>query len=222
MNIKSKFMVFVGPDGSGKTTIIENLRSRLSSNYRVEVNHIRFNLIPRAGNLKAFIKALFKLKISNVNRKSESSLDPPTGRYIYGPDIPLWKIIFLLCYEVFDYVFGYFIVFGRGRDSILMFDRYIYDYYTEKNWSNTPIWFMNILLLLVPKPDYIFFLKNDPIEINRRKNELSIDDIDIVNKRIITLLSDKDNFVTVDTNNSPDDMAQIILDLISKNNNNDE
>ncbi len=211
---KRTLLVFVGPDGSGKTTIIENIRTKLSPKYKVEINHIRFNNIPRAGNLKALIRSIFKKGIIPPNTITKSYLTAPEKQYVYGPNFPLWKITLILTYEIFDYILGHFILFHSKKDSIVVFDRYLYDYYTEKDWSNTPLWFMNFLLLLAPNPEYIFFMENTPQEINKRKNELSVKDIEIVNKRTRALLSRKTNFVPLDTNKSPDQLAEVVFSLL--------
>ena len=224
MFIKRTLIVFVGPDGSGKTTIIENLKTRLSPHYQVEVNHIRFNNIPRAGNLKAFIYSLFKLRIQPLPSRTKSNLSGSDGKYFYGPKFPLWKIIPLLTYEIFDYILGYFTIFriafiaSSHQNTLILFDRYLSDFYTEKDWSNTPRWFINLLLLLAPSPDYIFFMKNSPEKIHSRKYELSISDINIVNNRTQSLLCNKTNFVPLDTNNSPDELVEIIMAMLVKKN----
>jgi thymidylate kinase len=214
---KTKLLVFVGPDGSGKTTIIENLRSKLVPRYDVEVNHIRFNKIPRVGDLKFFLSRLLRFKFEKRITKTVSNLHEPVEIYVYGPLFPLWKIMPLLCYEILDYVAAYFVLYKRKsknlKSSVLMFDRYFYDFYTEKDWSNTPSWLMQLLCALAPEPDFIFFMKNTPEEINKRKNELSIDDIAFVNGRTIKLLGGKRNFFSLDTNNSPDEIAETILSI---------
>jgi thymidylate kinase len=215
---KSKLVVFVGPDGSGKTTIIENIKAKLSSKYKVKVNHIRFNNIPRAGNLKSFILSIFKGESRRLNYLTKSDLNTSSKHYVYGPKIPLFKIILLLSYEIFDYIFGYLSLYNSKNDSIILFDRYLYDYYTEKDWSNTPLWLMNFFSSLAPGPEYIFFMENSPQEINKRKNELSIEDIDIVNKRTRELLARKVNFVPLNTNNSPDELAEIVFALLAEKN----
>tara|TARA_B100000787_G_C16130155_1_gene266956 strand:+ start:94 stop:780 length:687 start_codon:yes stop_codon:yes gene_type:complete len=224
MFIKRTLLVFVGPDGSGKTTVIENLKTRLSPHCQIELNHIRFNNIPRAGNLKAFIFSLFNPRIQTLRSRTKSNLIGPDSKYIYGPKFPLWKIIPLLSYEIFDYILGYFTIFriaftgSSHQNTLILFDRYLSDFYTEKDWSNTPRWFMNFLLLLAPSPDYIFFMKNSPEKIHSRKYELSIDDIDIVNNRIQSLLCKKTNFVSLDTNNSPDELVEIIMAMLVEKN----
>ena len=213
---KSTLLVFVGPDGSGKTTIIENLRLKLSPKYEVKINHIRFNIIPRAGHLKAFLLGLLRFKFSSFKMNSASKLGVSEGRYVYGPKFPFWKIMPLLCYEIFDFILAYFYLFKCNNTRIILFDRYFYDYYTEKDWSNTPSWLMNFLCFFAPEPDWVFFMENTPEEINKRKNELSIDDIAFVNSRTTQLLGNKSNFVSIDTNQSPDEIAKFILTILSE------
>ena len=217
---KTKLLVFIGPDGSGKTTVIENLRLKLSPKYHVEINHIRFNIIPRLGHLKAFLLGLLRFKISRLPVKTSSKLCAPVSRYTYGPNIPLWKIMPLLCYEIFDFILAHFYLYKRNNANIIMFDRYFYDYYTEKDWSNTPSWLMNWLCFFAPEPDHIFFMENTPEVINKRKNEISIDDIAFINSRITQLLGEKSNFVSIDTNQSPDEIVRFILTTLTEQNEN--
>ena len=214
MAIKNKLLVFVGPDGSGKTTTIHKIISRFPKNQEIRINHIRFNKIPRAGDLKKAILSILKLKLPKPNKASKSTLDSPDKLHIYGPYVVLWKIIIILSYEFIDYMLGYFEVFDTKNEKIIIFDRYIYDYYTEKDWSNTPKWIMKLLMRLIPKPDYIFFMKNEAEIIHERKKELQIKDIEIINRRIISLLELENNFIQVDTNKDPEEIAENIMEFL--------
>jgi thymidylate kinase len=216
MIYKNKLLVFVGPDGSGKTTAINKIRASLSSTNQVQVNHIRFNHIPRAGQLKNFIVSLFKLEVTSIPKATVSEVDEPITQYIYPDNVPLFKILVLMCYEVFDYIIGYLTLYSRSNNKIIVFDRYIYDYYTEKHWSNTPTSFMRILMKLAPKPDFIFFMHNEPMVINSRKNELSVEDIVLVSERIKTLLNKEENLVVIDTSKSINQITDEIIALLKK------
>ncbi len=213
MFYRSKLLVFVGPDGSGKTTIIKKVSNRLPDN-NIQINHVRFNIIPRFGQFKAFILSLLRLKIITFKEPVISTVGGVVKRYVYGKNIPRWKVFFLLFYELFDYVLGYVQLFSSDRKNIIIFDRYVYDYYTEKDWSNTPLIVMKTIMLLIPKPDFIFYMFNDPVVINNRKNELSVNDIRIVSDRISNLLSDQDNFVVLETSDSPDCIADKVIQRI--------
>tara|TARA_B100001142_G_C14295885_1_gene640817 strand:- start:648 stop:1295 length:648 start_codon:yes stop_codon:yes gene_type:complete len=212
---KNKLIVFVGPDGSGKTTVINKLISMLPSRKKTLINHIRFNKIPRLGHLKKILISIFKLKIPDQYKVTKSTLDNPKNLYVYGPSFPVWKIILVLSYEVLDYLLGYFDVYDSRDEKVIIFDRYIYDYYTEKDWCNTPKFFMKFLMKIIPKPDYIFFMKNEPEVIHKRKKELVVEDIRIVNTRTKTLLEYENNFIRIDTNNTPEQITENIIRLIS-------
>ena len=74
---------------------------------------------------------------------------------------------------------------------------------------------MKFLMKIIPKPDYIFFMKNEPEVIHKRKKELVIEDIKIVNTRIKTLLEYENDFIRIDTNNTPEQITENIIRLIS-------
>ena len=89
---RHKLIVFVGPDGSGKTTIINKIKDSLSPNNQVQINHIRFNRIPRAGQLKKFILSLFKLKITFIREATVSDVGKPKSQYVYGDNVPMRNV----------------------------------------------------------------------------------------------------------------------------------
>ena len=73
---------------------------------------------------------------------------------------------------------------------------------------------MKILMLFVPKPDYIFFLWNEPKVIKSRKPELSEEEIEFINSRILDLLAKNRNFHIVKTDKSVTDLCEQIVKLI--------
>lgn len=206
---KSKLIVLVGPDGSGKTTAIHELRNLISDSYTIHDRHIRFNNIPRFGHL------LYRLK-NPLSRKplyspSQSTLNSELKTHSYGENIPIWKILIILGYDLFDYLIGYLSLISKSDNSLFVFDRYIYDYYTERDWINTPRWLMRLIMILIPKPYLIVILKNDPVVIYDRKPELSISDITYTQDKIEELLGRDLNIIKLSTDRSPKEIAQSIV-----------
>ena len=140
---KAKLIVFVSPDGGGKTTTINALEQKISKRYITTRSHIRFNILPRLGQLMFRIRHPLHKQPVFVKSVSESGL--PVKKHIYAANVSIWKILIVLAYETFDYFLGYFSLFSRSERTVYIFDRYIYDYFTEKSkdahfqdiWLNT-------------------------------------------------------------------------------------
>ena len=205
-------IVFVSPDGGGKTTTINELVKILPREYVVNNRHIRFNNIPRFGHLIQWIKNPFSFK--KIFYKTESKTSDPLIRHIYGESLPLWKAIIVLSYEALDYLLGYFLLLGGKSNKIYLFDRYIYDYYTERNWCNTPLIFMKILMWIIPKPSLIVVLHNEPEVIYSRKPELDIKDIRYIQGRIDELLVNCNNVLKISTDETPATIARKVLEAV--------
>ena len=205
-------VVFVSPDGGGKTTTINELVKILPRKYVVNSRHIRFNNIPRLGHLIRWIKS--PLSYKKVLVKTESKTSDPIVRHIYGKNLPLWKILIVLLYEIFDYLLGYFVLFGSNKKEVYLFDRYIYDYYTERDWCNTPLIIMKTIMWIIPKPSLIVVLDNEPEVIYSRKPELDIKDIKYTQDKIDELLVNCNNVLIVSTDEAPPAIALKIFKMV--------
>ncbi len=127
-----------------------------------------------------------------------------------------------LFYYSLDYLLGYPIIFyGRGRGELIIFDRYYYDYLIIGRMS-LPDWLMTMMMYVIPKPDVVVYLRNDPDVILSRKSELTKEELE----RQITLC---DQLVTrlrqgymVETTGTPAEttsrVARIIIDKMIKDN----
>lgn len=120
----------------------------------------------------------------------------------------------ILIYETIDYLLGLVALYRFNNQTIYIFDRYFYEYYTEVDWQNTPKILMKILMAFIPKPTCIFFMYNSPEVISQRKTELSVDEIAHINKRIELLLKNEKNFEVIKTNESAPRLSQKILEIL--------
>jgi len=212
MKVFSPLIVFVSPDGGGKTTTINEFVKIIPKEYVVNNRHIRFHILPRLGHLIQWIKS--PLSYKRVFSKTESKISEPISRHIYGKNVPLWKIIIVLLYDVFDYLFGYFLLFRPKSNQIYLFDRYIYDYYTERDWCNTPLIIMKTIMWIIPKPSLIVVLDNEPEVIYSRKPELDIKDIKYTQDKIDELLVNCNNVLIVSTDEAPPAIALKIFKMV--------
>jgi len=92
----------------------------------------------------------------------------------------------LSCLQSMFYVLYYGILLALGRiqlwmwrtySSLLVADRYFYDYYYMYGHSKSPAWFKNLVGVIVPKPQLVFFLDRPAEEIFVQKPELEIAEI---------------------------------------------
>jgi len=165
------FLAVLGPDGVGKTTFVEGLRARLATLQvrdvdNVQVRHFRPHLFP---NISQFVTGRAEV-IAEYNNPHSAS---PAGTL---------SSILRISYYAVDYVLGYWLKL-RGKmiaGQTIIFDRYCYDFIVDPRRSrlSLPLWVPGLLLRMVPKPDLIFVLDAPAGEVHRRKQELSLEEID--------------------------------------------
>lgn len=156
------FLAFVGPDGVGKSTLIEKC-SDAFSRLRIEPNifHWRPSLMQP---LSAYRKYL----------------GGSEGGWLKGTSGTLGSI-FRLIYYTFDYIFGYLfcVLPSLKRGEVVIFDRYFYDYLVDPERIRTAFLgpLSKIASLIIPKPDLVIALYANPSNIHKRKPELSEEEI---------------------------------------------
>ncbi len=79
----------------------------------------------------------------------------------------------------------------RAQWNLIIFDRSFYDYYFQLGYGKCPRWFLNLLGILVPKPDLAIFLDRDAREIYESKPELTVEEIERQQDAIRKFLSRK-------------------------------
>lgn len=162
------FIVVLGPDGSGKTTIVNELFNNNSYKRKKKIyfgssKRDRFiNLISSKKNLRG------KNFNSYSQLKEENCTSYKKIAYAY------LRTIYHFLKFVINYVFHIYPLLMK--DNIIMGDRYFYDLLIMRDieLSNN---FKKIFFFLTPSPDVSILLNNDPDIIYSRKQELSIDEI---------------------------------------------
>jgi thymidylate kinase len=163
-------VVIVGPDGTGKTTLVKRLSYRVGSLlFRgTKVYHTHFAVLPR---LRSIVRTTTGARVREIDftRKHSGSEVKPHG---------LLRSLLYVSYYTLEYFFGHLLVWRlKGQSRLILFDRYFYDYYFQRGNNKLPHWLLNLFRGLVPQPDVVIVLKADPAVVYGRKPELLKEDI---------------------------------------------
>lgn len=190
-------IAFTGPDGAGKTTVIEQVIGRTGDVFRKAHVYLHFRpaLFGNLGDVaqKAGVK-------KDVDRNYS---DPHRG----GRTSALNSLV-RLSYYTADYILGHWLRTKRITriTRLVIFDRYFSDIICDPRRSRIylPYRFLNAWRkLLIPRLNYNVLLTASPEVILSRKRELSRADIDAINERI-DLLAAQPGYLKVMNDTTPD------------------
>lgn len=194
-------IVFEGTDGSGKSTIINNLSDVLNvcfSKSFIDYYHWRPGVILRRKHEKAGEEII----ITNPHAKKP---------YGYTKSFIKFMIINL------DYIIGYWIKirWQLAGGHLVIFDRYYYDYYIDKiryrlNINDKMI---DIFSFAIPKPDLTFLLIGDAQKLYERKKEISVEEIE---SHLERLLKNQNKFINSKIIDVNQDIEKVMNDVLSE------
>jgi thymidylate kinase len=168
MNLRHKTIVFLGTDGSGKSTVIDAITPVLRRKYATNINyeHLRPNYIPSLG---VAMGKRTKDDETQITKVENPHSEKPSG--FFGS-------LFRLSYYLIDYTYGYYKKIYKS-DGIWIFDRYFYDFIIDprRGKINLPQWLIKLFGCIIPSPDLIICLGTDAGTIYQRKPELSLHEI---------------------------------------------
>jgi len=168
---------FMGTDGSGKSTLIKKLTKRLKKNYRkIKYLHLR--------------PYLFLTDSSVVNTNP------------HDQKLPLSQVESLI--KILTCLWIYYFFFLKNlykKNQLIIFDRYAHDLLIDKirYRFNLPKKFTQFILNLFPKPNLWIVLKAPIKLIEKRKKELSINELKRQMNEYINFSKKQKNTLLVDT-----------------------
>lgn len=158
-------IIFLGTDGSGKSTIINKTTPLIEDLFKLQVKyeHMRPNYIPSLGEI--------------IGGHSENKIKPTTNPHGKQPSNFIGSL-FRLSYYMIDYTWGYFRKV-YGSQAVWIFDRYFYDYIIDplRGRLSLPKWIINVYGWFIPNPDIIICLGGKPETIYERKPETSLEEV---------------------------------------------
>jgi thymidylate kinase len=183
----------LGPDGSGKSTIINKLFK-----YNIFRNKYYFHLKP------------LKQKQANNQVCEEPHKYKPYGTF---------KSYVKIFYYVFLYSFGWLINIMplEFKSSLVVFDRYYDDILADpKRYRyGADIAVVKFIRVFIPQPEIYFILTTDAKTIQNRKEEVPYDELE---RQLVeyTKLVDGKKYFSLDASKSPDEIIREILKIIGE------
>lgn len=208
-NPRGLLIVFIGPDGAGKSTTANLLiQSEISKLFQKKSYfHGHFNKLPELKKI---------LGIFRCGKKEESNKHQNYDGVSQKPFGILRAMIYPIYYGI-EYLLGHLYVWlEKIRGNLIIFDRYYYDYLLQDFYSRCPRWLIYFISKIIPKPDLIIYLKNNAEAIYQRKPELSLPEIRRQLLVCDTMIQRFKNSIIVDTEKSPSEVIVEIQKIMIK------
>jgi thymidylate kinase len=143
----------LGPDGAGKSTLIESLRADLAGAFRrSQVFHLQPDILGQ--------------------KEDEGPVTEPHAK----PPHPVWLSLLKIPYYVLDYSLGYALRVRPQlvRSTLVLFDRYYDDILVDarRYRYGGPLWLVHWLQRAIPRPDLFLILDAPAEQLLQRKQEL--------------------------------------------------
>ena len=198
---------FTGPDGVGKTTVIEQLIARLGDVFRTAHSYMHFRPM-LFGNLGEVAHS------AGLKREVDRNYNDPHR----GKKVGVLSSLVRLAYYSVDYIVGYWLkVKSQIRITrLVVFDRYYTDVICDSRRSRI---FLNYKFLywfgrvFIPQLDYNILLTAEVDTIFARKQELTEEGIEAINERI-DYLAGKKGYVKFLNDGGPEETVTEILEWV--------
>ena len=208
------FLVLIGPDGSGKTTIARALQEKLDNTLfaGTRVLHRYPGALPPLSSFLYF---------GHRRRKSSSVDDQVHGGTQNNGDrsvkLGLFRALANVLYYMWDFVLFHIpLRRATGKGKLVMFDRYFYDHLIQPSYSRVPRWLLRVILRIIPSPDLVVYLRTDAEQIHARKDELTVAEIEEQSRGCESLMRRCTNGCTVETNGSIEETINAVTSALCR------
>jgi len=202
-------IVFIGPDGCGKTTVANALVEHLSGNTNTSVRffEMNFGLLPRFRDIAA---ALLRRPVGKNHSPGEFM-----GGMKSAPNSPIRGGVYTLWYSL-DYFLGGLLHRKLLVDGVVIFARYAYDYGYQRSYARVPRFFHKFMLFVSPKADFVFTIDRNAEVIFKSKPELEVEEIRNQQEKISLMLIGKPYFYILDGNKGVEATVAQALSIIER------
>jgi thymidylate kinase len=195
------FVAVMGPDGTGKSTLIEHMVQAVSPAFdRHRLFHWRPMLLWR--------------------RKTTRDTTRPHSLPPHSP----WRSITRLLAHVLDYSLGYWLLVRPvlARSGIVVFDRYFDDIRIDpKRYRyGGPLWLARVVRPLIPKPDLVLVLDAPDAVIISRKQEVAQEEVECQRRLYSKYQNTTSRTQSINATGAitqvTDETARVILELLAR------
>jgi thymidylate kinase len=207
------FLAIIGPDGSGKTTLVNEVNRILEGRLFPATYHMsgHFKILPLLSTISAVLtgRCVVKQDNSGAFQGFQSGMLQDIN--------PAYRSVVYATWYSIDLLLGRIVLFKvRLRGYMVFFARYFYDYYYQRCNAKAPRWYLDLVHFFIPKPDLVFFIDRDPNDIFEKKPELSIEEIVRQQKIINELAGRYSNFVRINGDFGITVSVMEILEAVNK------
>jgi thymidylate kinase len=179
---------FLGPDGSGKSTVLASLSANCASLGRKTRS---FHLVPPVP----------------AGEKRGAPVSNPHAKPAHGLFVSIVKLGYLVCRYNFGWVVS--VLPDYRRSTMCYFDRYYHDMLADpKRYRlGTPTWLTRMVEWLIPKPNLFLVLDVSPEIACSRKKEVSEEESQKSFIAYRALAKELPNAILIDANETPVEVA---------------
>lgn len=188
-------VVFLGPDGAGKSSTITALACRLTP---VFPRHACWGFAPG---------------IINVFRKADRTTDTPHALKPRSFAVSLLRLAYWLIYHTYSY---FALRLELARSTLLLHDRSFVDILVDQKRYRYggPMWMLRLVWRLAPKPDLVILLDAAPEVLQRRKQEVPFEVTARQRKAYLTLVRTMSNGRVIDAAAQPAHVADSATEAV--------
>jgi thymidylate kinase len=183
------FVAVLGPDGAGKSTLIQRLKEDLAAAFRrTEVFHLRPGVVGR--------------------KATDGPVTNPHGK----PPHPLWLSLLKVPYYALDYSMGYMLKVRPKlvRSTLVLFDRHYEDLLMDPHRYRYggPMALARLVHMFIPKPDLFLILDVCEERLLARKREVLPEEVRRQREAYRKLAIEVPNAVLLDGSLAPKEVAR--------------
>ena len=205
LKLKGVFIVFMGPDGAGKSTAINAF-----------INFLSQFVINSESVLVAWRPQYLK-RLANY-RKNNNPLDKATKAEKVRNIPSKVSSFFRFVYYSIDYILGYFLKYRKilKNEGFVIFDRYSYDFIIQppyRSYINLPKFIKLFFGFFIPKPKLVIYFKSDAETLYSRKQEETRNELEELVGLYDAFVENHKRIKPIDANKS----KEIVLQQICEN-----